>query len=141
MLESKGVVLNVDDRVRIDFRMKLGTKKEIVVVESNALAVQSDSSEQSSLVSGQQISELSTNGRSIYTYMVLTTGAANLMPDFQPPTSVGALAYASFNGNRPAHNLFLLDGGENYDRGAGGNSIIYAFHRCHCGNANSDLEL
>jgi hypothetical protein len=124
VLESKGVVLNVNDRVRIDFQMKLGTKKEIVVVESNALAVQSDSSEQSSLVGGQQISELSTNGRSIYTYMVLTTGAANLMPDFQPPTSVGALAYASFNGNRPAHNLFLLDGGENYDRGAGGNSII-----------------
>ena len=124
VLESKGVVLNVNDRVRIDFQMTLGTKKEIVVVESNALAVQSDSSEQSSLVGGQQISELSTNGRSIYTYMVLTTGAANLMPDFQPPTSVGALAYASFNGNRPAHNLFLLDGGENYDRGAGGNSII-----------------
>ena len=124
VLESKGVVLNVNDRVRIDFQMMLGTKKETVVVESNALAVQSDSSEQSSLVGGQQISELSTNGRSIYTYMVLTTGAANLMPDFQPPTSVGALAYASFNGNRPAHNLFLLDGGENYDRGAGGNSII-----------------
>ena len=122
--ESKGIVLNVNDRVRVDFQMKIGTKTEIVVVESNALAVQSDSSEQSSLVSGQQISELSTNGRSIYTYMVLTTGAANLMPDFQPPTALGALAYASFNGNRPAHNLFQLDGGENYDRGAGGNSSI-----------------
>jgi Carboxypeptidase regulatory-like domain len=122
--ESKGVVLNVNDRVRVDFQMKIGTKTETIVVESNALAVQSDSSEQNSLVSGQQISELSTNGRSIYTYMVLTTGAASLMPDFQPPTSVGALAYASFNGNRPGHNLFLLDGGENYDRGGGGNSII-----------------
>jgi hypothetical protein len=122
--ESKGVFLNVNDRVRVDFHMKIGTKTETVVVESNALVVQSDSSEQSSLVSGQQISELSTNGRSIYTYMVLTTGAASLMPDFQPPTSVGALAYASFNGNRPAHNLFLLDGGENYDRGGGANSII-----------------
>jgi hypothetical protein len=122
--ESKGVVLNVNDRVRVDFQMKLGTKKEIVVVESKALVLQSDSSEQSSLISGQQISELSTNGRSIYTYMVLTTGAANLMPDFQPPTSVGASSFASFNGNRPAHNLFLLDGGENYDRGAGGGSSI-----------------
>jgi hypothetical protein len=122
--ESKGVVLNVNDRVRVDFQMKLGTKKEIVVVESKALVLQSDSSEQSSLISGQQISELSTNGRSIYTYMVLTTGAANLMPDFQPPTSVGASSLASFNGNRPAHNLFLLDGGENYDRGAGGGSSI-----------------
>jgi hypothetical protein len=122
--ESKGVVLNVNDRVRVDFQMKISTKREIVVVDSNALAVQADSSEQSSLVSGQQISELSTNGRSIYTYMVLTTGAASLMPDFQPPTSVGASSLASFNGNRPAHNLFLLDGGENYDRGGGANSII-----------------
>ena len=117
-------MLNVNDRVRVNFQLKIGTKTEVVVVESNALVVQADSGEQSSLVSGQQISELSTNGRSIYTYMVLTTGAANLMPDFQAPTSTGALAYASFNGNRPAHNLFLLDGGENYDRGAGGTSSI-----------------
>ena len=122
--EFKGVVLNVNDRVRVNFQLRIGTKTELVVVESNALVVQADSGEQSSLVSGQQISELSTNGRSIYTYMVLTTGAANLMPDFQAPTSTGALPYASFNGNRPAHNLFLLDGGENNDRGAGGASSI-----------------
>ncbi|MGB2663507.1 MAG: carboxypeptidase-like regulatory domain-containing protein, partial [Candidatus Acidiferrum sp.] len=122
--ELKGVVLNVNDRTRLDFQMKLGQMADAVLVESNPVAVQADTGEQSSLVSGTQISELSTNGRSIYTYMVLTTGAASLMPDFQPPTSVGALAYASFNGNRPAHNLFLLDGGENYDRGGGANSII-----------------
>jgi len=122
--ESKGIVLNVNDRVRVDVQLKIGGKSEVVVVESNGIALQGDSGEQSSLVSGQQISELSTNGRSIYTYMVLTTGAASLMPDFQPPTSLGALANASFNGNRPGHNLFLLDGGENYDRGSGGSSII-----------------
>jgi Carboxypeptidase regulatory-like domain len=122
--ELKGVVLNVNDRTRLDFQMKLGQMADAILVESNPVAVQADTGEQSSLVSGTQISELSTNGRSIYTYMVLTTGASSLMPDFQPPTSVGALAYASFNGNRPAHNLFLLDGGENYDRGGGANSII-----------------
>jgi len=46
------------------------------------------------------------------------------MPSFQPPTSVGANSNVSFNGNRPGHNLYLLDGGENYDRGGGGNTII-----------------
>ena len=51
----------------------------------------------------------------------LTTGAANLMPDlYQAPSSAGALAYVSFNGNRPGHNLYLLDGGENQDRGGAG---------------------
>ena len=122
--ESKGVVLNVNDRLRVDFQMKLGKIAEAFVVESNPVAVQADSGEQSSLVDGTQISELSTNGRSIYTYITLSPGAANLMPSFQPPTSVGANSNVSFNGNRPGHNLYLLDGGENYDRGGGGNSII-----------------
>ncbi len=122
--ETKGILLNVNDRIRVDFQMKLGTTAETVSVESSAISVQSDSSEQSSLVSGTQISQLATNGRSIYTYVTLTTGASNLMPDFQPPTAVGANSNISFNGNRPGHNLYLLDGGENSDRGGAGSSSI-----------------
>jgi hypothetical protein len=122
--ESKGIELNVNGRMRVDVQLKIGTKAEVVVVELNGVAPQADSGEQSSLVSGKQISELSTNGRSIYTYIILTPGAANLMPDFQPPTPINANAGASFNGNRPSHNLFLLDGGENSDRGGGGGSSI-----------------
>jgi Carboxypeptidase regulatory-like domain len=63
--ESQGVVLNVNDRVRVDFRIRIGTKIEPVLVESTPIGVQADSGEQSSLVSGTQISELSTDGRSI----------------------------------------------------------------------------
>ena len=122
--ESQGVVLNVNDRVRVDFRMKIGTKIEPVLVESTPIGVQADSGEQSSLVNGTQISELSTNGRSIYTYITLTPGASNLMPSFQPPTSVAANSNVSFNGNRQGHNVYLLDGGENNDRGGAGSSII-----------------
>ena len=123
--ESKGVVLNVNDRTRIDFQMKMGTKSETVSVEANTIQVQADSSEQSSLISGTQISQLSTNGRSIYTYVTLTTGASNLMPDFQIATPAGGNSNMSFNGNRPGHNLYLLDGGENSDRGgAGGSSVM-----------------
>jgi hypothetical protein len=122
--EYKGVVLNVNDRIRVDFQMKLGQLADAVVVESNPVALQADSGEQSSLISGRQISELSTNGRSIYTYIILTPGAANLMPSFQPPTALAANSDVSFNGNRSAHNLFMLDGGENYDRGGSSASII-----------------
>lgn len=122
--EYKGVVLDVNARIRVDFQMELGQVADAILVESNRVAMQADSGEQSSLVSGTQISELSTNGRSIYTYITLSPGAANLMPSFQPPTSVGGNSNVSFNGNRAGHNLYLLDGGENYDRGGGGNSII-----------------
>ncbi len=120
MADFNGVVLNVNDRVRVDFRMSIGTKRETVSVNTASLNIQADSGEQSSLVTGTQISDLSTNGRSIYTYIALAPGASDLMPSFQPPTSVGANSNVSFNGNRHGHNLYLLDGGENYDRGGAG---------------------
>src|SRR5215475_4769927 len=119
--EHKGVILNVNDRVRVDFQMKVGAKTETISVEANALAVQSDSSEQSSLVDSKQITELATNGRVIYSYVVLTTGASSLMSDSQLPVPVGGNSNFSINGNRPTTNLYLLDGGENADRG-GSNS-------------------
>jgi hypothetical protein len=121
---TSGVVLNVNDRVRVDFQMKMGTKSEVVSVESNPISVQSDSSEQSSLVNGTQISELATNGRAIYSYVVLTPGASSLMSDSQLPVPVGSNSNISFNGNRPGHNLYLLDGGENSDRGGAGASSV-----------------
>src|SRR5262249_28153313 len=90
-----------------------------------ALTVQTDSGEQSSLVNGKQITELSTKNRTIYSYAALTTGAANLNPDTQVPVPVGgASGNISFNGNRPGHNLYLLDGGENSDRGGAGSSSV-----------------
>src|SRR5271157_2210645 len=122
--ERTGIVLNVGERERVDFQLVLGTTAQSVSVEANAVAVQTDTGEVSSLVSGSQITELSTNGRSIYTYVALTPGAASLMPDFQAPTPVVANSSISFNGNRPGHNLYLLDGGENSDRGGAGSSSV-----------------
>jgi hypothetical protein len=121
---TKGIVLNVSDRIRVDFQMKLGTASETVSVEANAVAVQADSGEQSSLVSGQQISQLATNGRAIYQYIQLTTGASSLMTDSQLPVPVGSNSNLSFNGSRQGHNLYLLDGGENSDRGGAGSSSV-----------------
>src|SRR5579871_927822 len=122
---TRGVTLNVNDRLRVDFQMSVGTAVESVSVEANALAVQTDSSEQSSLVTGTQITELATNGRTIYSYVSLTPGASNLNPDSQLPVPTGgASGNISFNGNRAGHNLYLLDGGENADRGGAGTSSV-----------------
>jgi hypothetical protein len=123
--ESQGVTLNVNDRTRVDFQMTVGAASETVSVEANAVAVQTDSSEQSSLVTGTQIEELATNGRTIYSYVSLTPGASSLNPDSQLPVPTGgASGNISFNGNRSAHNLYLLDGGENSDRGGAGTSSV-----------------
>jgi hypothetical protein len=118
--EQKGIVLRVGDRTRVDFKMEVGATQESITVEANAVQVQSESSEVSNVITGQQLAQLASNGRSLYTMVNLTTGAANLQPDAQTPTPVGGDANVSFNGNRPSHNIYLMDGGENLDRGGAG---------------------
>jgi len=119
-VEQNGIVLNVDDRKRFDFKLVVGSASEQVTVEATTQGVQTDSSEVSSVVSSQQVSKLATNGRSIYTLVNLTTGATSVQPDFQVPTPVGGNASVSFNGSRMAHNIYLMDGGEDLDRGGAG---------------------
>ena len=122
--QQKDIVLNVGDRLRIDFKMEMGAASESVTVEENVVRVQTDSSEVSNVISGQQLSQLATNGRSIYTLINLTPGASSLQGDFQTPTPVGGNGGVSFNGNRQGHNIYLLDGGEGDDRGGAGNFSI-----------------
>ena len=118
--EQTGIVLNVGDTIRVDVPMQVGEAKESVTVEASAVTVQSDSSEVSDLISGRQVGQLAINGRNIAQLATLTPGASADLPDFNLPISVGSSAGISFNGKRPEHNIWMIDGGENYDRGCGG---------------------
>jgi hypothetical protein len=121
--EQKDLVLQVGDRARIDFQMQLGGAQETVTVEANAVRVQTDSGEQSNVITDQQMSQLSVNGRSIYQLAQLTPGASSQINGFVN-TPVGGDSNVEFNGMRQNHNIYLLDGGEDDDRGgAGGMSI------------------
>jgi len=121
--EQKGLVLNVGDRTRVDFQMQLGASQETVTVEANVVRVQSDSGEVSNVIDEQQMSQLAVNGRSIYQLAALTPGASSQITGFAN-TPVGGNSNVEFNGMRQNHNIYLLDGGEDDDRGgAGGMSI------------------
>ncbi len=114
------LVLNVGDRTRVDFKLELGATKQTVTVEATPVAVQTDSGEVSGVITGRQVTQLATNGRTVYSLAYLVPGAASDMPDFQSPTAVGANASVSFNGQRQNHNLWMMDGGEDSDRGGAG---------------------
>ncbi len=122
--EQKNIVLAVNDRTRVDFKLEVGSAQEQVTVEAAAIAVQSDTGEVSDVITGQQISQLATNGRSMYSLISLTPGASSGQGDFQIPTPVGGDANVSFNGMRMSHNLYLLDGSESSDRGGAGGSDV-----------------
>src|SRR5579863_3455366 len=121
--EQKGLVLQVGDRTRIDFQMQLGGAQETVTVEANEVRVQTDSGEQSNVITGQQMSQIAVNGRSVYQLAALAPGASSQVNGYVN-TPVGGDASVEFNGLRQNHNIYLLDGGEDDDRGgAGGISI------------------
>src|SRR6185312_3520170 len=119
-----GVVLNVGDRDRLDFALTVGAISEKVTVEANPIAVQSDSSEVSTVITGQQVTQLSTTGRSVYSLFALTPGASSLQGDFVTPTAVSGDSNVSINGQRAGHNMQLIDGGENLDRGGSSGSVM-----------------
>jgi hypothetical protein len=123
-VEQKDIVLNVNDRTRVDFKLEVGSTSEQVTVEAAAIAVQADNGEVSDVITGQQLSQLATNGRSMYSLISLTPGASSGQGDFQIPTPVGGDANVSFNGMRESHNLYLLDGSESSDRGGAGGSDV-----------------
>jgi hypothetical protein len=122
--EKRDIVLQVGDTIRADFALVLGQAMESVSVEANPIAVETDSSEVSNVINGQEMTQIATNGRTIYNLAILIPGVANDNPGFQAPTAQGASTSISFNGLRSDHNLFLADGAEQDDRGGASRSII-----------------
>src|SRR5882724_7078972 len=121
--EQKGVVLQVGDRTRLDFQLPVGGASETITVEANEVRVQTDTGEVSNVITDQHKSQNAVNGRSIYQLAQLTPGASSTINKFVN-TPVGGDSKVEFNGMRQNHNIYLLDGGEDDDRGgAGGMSI------------------
>ncbi|HEV3510616.1 MAG TPA: TonB-dependent receptor [Candidatus Sulfotelmatobacter sp.] len=122
--EQKGITLNVGDRIRVDFKLQVGSAQEQVTVEANAIAVQTDSGEVSNVITGQQVTQLATNGRSLYELFALAPGASSLQGARVSFTPVSGDSTVSINGERAGHNLQLIDGGENLDRGGSSGSVM-----------------
>jgi len=115
-----GIVVNVAATLEEDVTLTVGSQQQTVTVEADALQVQSESSEVSTLISGQQVSQLSTNGRNVTSLAALGLGVSNNLPQFGGVNALTASSGISFNGARTAHNIYMLDGGEQNDRGCGG---------------------
>jgi len=122
--EQKNLVLAVGDRTRVDFKLQVGSASEQVTVEANAVAVQTDTGEVSNLITGEQVTQLATNGRSLYSLFALAPGASSIQNSKVGFTPVSGDSNVSINGQRAGHNLQLLDGGENLDRGGSSGSVM-----------------
>ena len=119
------ITLNVNDTVRVDALLQVGTVGQSVTVQANALQVQADTSEVSHTVTGEDISNLATNGRNnILQLTVLVPGTSSELPDLDSPGAQFQSHAVFFNGMRQDDNNWLIDGGEAYDRGGGGIMLV-----------------
>jgi hypothetical protein len=118
--EQTGIVVNLNATTRADVSMQVGDLNQSVTVEAEAVQVQSETSEISNLISGAQVTQLATNGRNPIQLATLLPGASSNLPDFNAPNALSQNSSISFNGQRSDHNVWMIDGGEDYDRGSGG---------------------
>jgi hypothetical protein len=118
--QQNDIVLNVGAVARIDIQLQVGESKESVTVEAVSTRVQADSGEVSEVVTGQQVTQLAMNGRNLVGLAELIPGVSSTVADFNGPSAQGSGFTISFNGQRADHNVWMVDGGENYDRGSGG---------------------
>jgi carboxypeptidase family protein len=116
----KGVELHISDHIGLDIKMDIGEAVDEVTVVGNGLQLNTETSEQSGLISGEQIKELQLNGRSFMTLLELLPGIASNMPDRADPNTDPALY---INGARSAASSFNIDGGNNSDVIVGSSSL------------------
>ena len=115
-----GIVVNVAESLEEDAKLNVGSQAQTVTVAAQALQVQTETSEVSTLISGEQVRQLSTNGRNIVQLAALGMGVSSSLPAFGGVNALTSANGLSFNGTRTTHNIYLLDGGELNDRGCGG---------------------
>jgi hypothetical protein len=114
------IVVNVAQTLEENVSLAVGSQEQTVSVAADALQVQTETSEVSTLISGQQVSELSTNGRNITSLAALGMGVSNNLPQYGGIDALTSSNAISFNGARQTHNIYMIDNAEQNDRGCGG---------------------
>jgi hypothetical protein len=138
------VVLNLRDVVRVDAQLEVGSMNETVEVRAQAVELKTESATVDEVVNGTQVESLSMNARNFLSLAALVPGAASSQPAFNIPVGVSSDASVNFNGTRTSHNVWRVDGQENYDRGCGGCITVLpsidAIAEMKVGTANTEAD-
>jgi Carboxypeptidase regulatory-like domain len=114
---STGIVLQVNDQLRIDITLKVGSINEQITIQANAAQVETESTQLGDVIDSKKMLALPLNGRSYLDLLGLQAGVA--------PTTAGTIGgdrpvsgyiqnsgNISVNGQRETANAFLVNGGD-----------------------------
>jgi hypothetical protein len=115
-IERTGILLQVDQRARVDLPMQVGQTQQVVAVQANVTNLETFSSSVKDVVDSTRMVELPLNGRNALSLQALLPGA---VPAASGSAASGialntALVF-SVNGARPNQSAYILDGGLNMD--------------------------
>jgi hypothetical protein len=116
----EGIVVRVQDRLRLDFELAPGDINESVVVTGEAPVVQSETSSLGEVVDERQIVGLPLNGRNYIDLATLTSGVIRTAEG----SNGNVNATFVVNGTRGGQNNYLLDGIDN-NSNDGGEAVLY----------------
>jgi hypothetical protein len=103
-VHQNGVVVEVDQRARLDFALTVGSNTETITVQGSAPLLNTSDASVSTLIGNQFVKNLPLNGRSFSSLIDLTPGVVLTVSNSQEQGQF------SVNGQRPDANYFLVDG-------------------------------
>jgi outer membrane receptor protein involved in Fe transport len=109
----KDVVLHVEQTLRLDFTLKIGTVNETVIVSAETPQLATETSSIGQVVSGREVVTLPLLGRDAYALAELVPGVRSSIGMNQLPVDVISTSSISINGAQSTTNDFLLDGAPN----------------------------
>jgi hypothetical protein len=114
-LTQSGLRLQIDERLRVDVALKVGSVSEVVEVTGQGAAVNTQDAVLRNVIDARRMVDLPLNGRNALQLAVLTPGVVPIRQDvggsFQPADQVSV----SVSGSRSNGLNYVMDGGDNMD--------------------------
>lgn len=120
---QNGIGLTANQKFTADFKLEVGDVSQSITVEAPVEQVELQTSQQSGLISGTQVRELSLNNRHFAQLVALQPGVSSNLSDqiymgATNPTGGQNIVGLSINGTRQSQQNWTVDGADNVDRGA-----------------------
>lgn len=112
---QEGVVVRVNEEVRLDVTLSVGAVTEVQTIVSQATTVDTISSTLKNVIDQRRINELPLNGRNPTSLMLLVAGVQIDRSDLLSDTTYPGVTPVSSNGGRGNTTNYVLDGGSNND--------------------------
>src|SRR2546421_5109527 len=117
--EQTGLLLQVNDNVKVDVRLEVGELSTAMTVEASGTTVETANATIKEVVDSRRVADLPLNGRNLADLTLLVAG---VQPSDSPSGDAGLQAYSapgvkalSVNGSRQNNLKYTLDGGDNSD--------------------------